>query len=76
MHPIHFFSYIRHDQIVAAIRKAEEKTTGEIRVFISRRKVSDPVAAAQRRFVDLEMHRTAGRNTILIFVAPPRRNSR
>ncbi|HEX4125486.1 MAG TPA: TPM domain-containing protein [Tepidisphaeraceae bacterium] len=70
MHPIEFFSHIRHDQIVAAIRKAEERSTGQIRVFVSRRKVSDPVAAARRRFVDLDMHRTAGRNAILIFVAP------
>jgi uncharacterized membrane protein len=65
-----FLSRLSNDQIVAAIREAEGKTSGEIRVFISRKEVNDPVAAAQAHFVELGMQKTRERNGVLIFVAP------
>ena len=66
-----FLSKVEHDRIVAAIRDAESKTSGEIRVFIQRGKLNaDPVAAAQRKFHQLRMHTTRERNAVLIFVAP------
>lgn len=65
-----FLNQLQHDEIVAAIRAAEKKTSGEIRVFISRKKVDDPVAAAQKEFEKLGMTRTHHRNGVLIFVAP------
>jgi uncharacterized membrane protein len=65
-----FLNQLQHDEIVAAIRAAERKTSGEIRVFISRRPIEDPVAAAQVHFVELGMERTRERNGVLIFVAP------
>ena len=65
-----FVNQLRHDDIVAAIREAEKKTSGEIRVFISRKDVSDPVAAAQTHFERLGMTGTHHRNGVLIFVAP------
>jgi uncharacterized membrane protein len=61
---------IAHDQVVAAIRAAEQRTSGEIRVVISRSAADDPVAAAQKQFERLGMTRTAARNGVLIFVAP------
>jgi uncharacterized membrane protein len=65
-----FITHLSHDQIVAAIGAAEKKTSGEIRVFISRQNVDDPVAAAQAQFERLGMTKTRGRNGVLIFVAP------
>jgi uncharacterized membrane protein len=65
-----FLSQLRHDDIVAAIREAERQTSGEIRVFVSRKEVDDPVPAAQAAFVRLGMEKTKERNGVLIFVAP------
>jgi len=66
-----FLSKLEHDQIVNAIRDAESKTSGEIRVFIQRGKLeADPLIAAQKKFQKLRMHKTPQRNAVLIFVAP------
>jgi uncharacterized membrane protein len=66
-----FLSKLEHDRIVQAIRDAEAKTSGQIRVFIQRGKLNiDPLLAAQKKFQRLGMHKTAGRNAVLIFVAP------
>ncbi|HEY4284231.1 MAG TPA: TPM domain-containing protein [Chthoniobacterales bacterium] len=66
-----FISRLDHDRIVEAIKKAEAKTSGEIRVYIQRGKLSDdPLVVAQQRFQRLEMHNTRERNGVLIFIAP------
>lgn len=66
-----FLNKLEHDRIVHAIREAEAKTSGEIRVFIQRGKLNaDPLVAAQRKFHRLRMHRTRDHNAVLIFVAP------
>ena len=66
-----FLTKLEHDRIVAAIREAELKTSGEIRVVIQRGKLkSDPLLAAQKKFHRLGMHQTRERNAVLIFVAP------
>jgi uncharacterized membrane protein len=65
-----FLNQLQHDEIVAAIQAAEGITSGEIRVFISRGEVDDPVAAAKKQFEVLGMERTQQRNGVLIFVAP------
>jgi uncharacterized membrane protein len=66
-----FLSKLEHDRILQAIRDAESKTSGEIRVFIQRGKLKvDPLHAAQRKFRKLGMHKTPERNAVLIFVAP------
>jgi uncharacterized membrane protein len=70
MKSAHRLEQLGDDDIVAAIREAEMKTSGEIRVFISQKRVSDPVAAAGRHFVSLGMNKTRERNGVLIFVAP------
>jgi len=70
MHPKHFSKHVRHDEIIAAIRAAEQKTSGEIRVSISPKHIDDPVAAAQIEFMRLEMNASRERNGVLIFVAP------
>ncbi|MDB6109260.1 MAG: hypothetical protein JWR69_1010 [Pedosphaera sp.] len=61
---------LQHDEIVAAIRQAEEKTSGEIRVFITRQEPEHPIAAAQAQFARLGLNQTEQKNGVLIFVAP------
>ncbi len=66
-----FLGKLEHDHIVQAIRNAEAKTSGQIRVYIQRGKLNaDPLIAAQKKFHRLRMHKTAERNAVLIFVAP------
>jgi uncharacterized membrane protein len=66
-----FLSKLEHDRIVHTIREGESKTSGEIRVYLQRGKLSgDALAAAQRKFHQLGMHKTDERNAVLIFVAP------
>ena len=66
-----FLSKLDHDRIVHAIRDAESRTSGQVRVFIQRGKLDvDPLVAAQKKFHRLGMHKVPERNAILIFVAP------
>src|SRR6266478_4802404 len=66
-----FLGNLEHDRIVHAIREAESKTSGEIRVYVQRGKLSgDPLTAAQKKFHQLGMHKTREQNAVLIFVAP------
>lgn len=65
-----FMAQLREAEIVDAIRAAEKRTSGEIRVFVSRKDVSDPVAAAQAHFFELGMEKTREHNGVLLFVAP------
>jgi uncharacterized membrane protein len=70
MHPKTFSRQLHHENIAAAIRDAESKTSGVIRVLISPKHVDDPVAAAQKEFLRLGLDKSADRNGVLIFVAP------
>jgi uncharacterized membrane protein len=66
-----FLSKLEHDRIVRAMRDAESKTSGQIRVYIQRGKMDvDALLAAQKKFHRLGMHKTPERNAVLIFVAP------
>lgn len=66
-----FLSKLEHDRVVQAIRDAELKTSGEIRVFIQRGEIKgDALVAAQKRFQRLGLHKNAHHNDVLIWVAP------
>jgi len=65
-----FINQLPQDTLIAAIRDAEEKTSGQIRVLISHKSVADPVAAAQKEFARLGMAKSPERNGVLIFVSP------
>ena len=65
-----FLDQLHRTKIVTAIREAEKKTSGEIRVFISRKSIEDPLKAAQGHFVEMGMEKTRESNGVLIFVAP------
>jgi uncharacterized membrane protein len=67
----HFLRRLDHRRIVQAIKKAEGRTSGQVRVFIQRGKFEDnALARAQQKFLQLEMNKTRDRNAVLIFVAP------
>lgn len=70
----HLFRELNHDRITAAIAEAEKHTTGEIRVYVSHRKVCDPRHAAAHQFVRLGLDKTKHRNAVLIFIAPESQN--
>ncbi len=64
---------IDHDRVVLAIAAAERRTSGEIRVVVSRKKVAEPIPEAKAQFERLGMTNTALRNGVLILLAPASR---
>jgi uncharacterized membrane protein len=56
--------------ITEAIRRAEARSRGEIRVHVTDEAVGDPRGAAALTFARLGMTATAERNGILIYVSP------
>ncbi|PYK69454.1 MAG: hypothetical protein DME45_02125 [Verrucomicrobia bacterium] len=67
----HFLRRLDHNRVTQAIKKAEGKSSGQIRVFVQRWKFEgDALPRAERRFFQLGMQKTANRNAVLIFVAP------
>jgi uncharacterized membrane protein len=66
-----FLRELEHDRIVAAIKSAEENTSGQIRIFLQRGHFEeDALKRAEKKFTQLGMHKTRERNGVLIFVAP------
>lgn len=60
-------------QVVAAIRAAEQVTSGEIRVSVAPFFWGDVEKTAGKAFRRLGMEHTADRNGVLIFLVPSRR---
>ena len=66
-----FLDQLEHDRIVGAIKAAEARTSGEIRIYVQRGELDgDAFDYAQRKFRQLGMEQTRERNAVLIFVAP------
>lgn len=70
MKPAEFIHQINDEQVLAAIERAEARSSGEISLFIAHQNVADPLAAARREFTRLGMDRTRRRNGVLLFFAP------
>jgi uncharacterized membrane protein len=68
-----FVDQLDSKRIEHAIAAAERLTSGEFRVVIHRKAVTDPVATAREEFARLEMYKTRERNAVLILVAPKSR---
>jgi len=65
-----FFTSDENDRVVAAIRSCENRTSGEIRVYVeSRNKLVDPLERAAEVFTGLQMHLTHHRNAVLLYIA-------
>ncbi len=61
---------VDQQKIVDAIKKAEQNTSGEVRVFVeSRCAYVDPMDRAKEVFFNLKMDRTEDHNAVLIYVA-------
>jgi uncharacterized membrane protein len=70
MRPSKFHDHLDDNRVVQAIVDAEKKTSGEIRVFVTRHRCDDAVAAARREFGKLGMTKTPHRNAVLLYFAP------
>ena len=64
-----FFSRDQQDSILAAVREAENCTSGEIRVHIETYCEEDVLDRAAWIFKKLGMHKTALRNGVLFYLA-------
>ncbi|GAB2670484.1 TPM domain-containing protein [Flavihumibacter cheonanensis] len=65
-----FFTHEEASRVLEAIRASEQKTSGEIRVFIeSRCKYVNPIDRAAELFWLLQMDHTQERNAVLIYIA-------
>ncbi|NML24016.1 TPM domain-containing protein [Pseudoflavitalea sp. G-6-1-2] len=65
-----FFSQEEQQRITDAIREAERRTSGEVRVFIeSRCRFVDPLDRAAEIFLGLKMDQTDEHNAVLVYVA-------
>ncbi|MGD0781935.1 MAG: TPM domain-containing protein [Candidatus Aminicenantales bacterium] len=73
MHQRKMIRTIDADRIKAAIEEAERRTSGEIRVSVSRFFWGKIEPVAWRAFIRLGMNATKGRNGILFFIVPARR---
>ncbi len=65
-----FFSEEEKKQIVAAIREAEHRTSGEIRVYVeSHCRYVDALDRAAEVFAILKMEKTSAHNAVLVYIA-------
>ena len=65
-----FLTKEQEQHIVIAVRKAEQATSGEIRVHIeSKCKHENPIERAKEVFAKLKMHETELRNGTIIYVS-------
>jgi uncharacterized membrane protein len=65
-----FFTEEERQQLVAAIQQAEQRTSGEVRIYVeSRCRFVDPVDRAKELFLSLGMEKTKERNATLIYIA-------
>lgn len=67
---INFFKPEEETLIIAAIRKAEATTSGEIRVHLEEHPHGTAIKEAHRIFHKLGMHKTEDRNGVLIILIP------
>lgn len=64
-----FLTEKEEQQIIDAIARAEEKTSGEIRIHIEHHCEEDPLERASEIFHELGMDQTKYQNGVLIYVA-------
>lgn len=68
--PRHWFSAEQNQQIVEAIRVAEKRTSGEVRLFVeSKCSYVNALDRAAEIFFGLKMNQTKDRNAVLIYIA-------
>jgi uncharacterized membrane protein len=65
---------VDREKVLAAIRDAEHRTSGEIKVSVSRYFWGNVRKVAERAFIRLGVSGTRDRNGILFFIVPSRRS--
>ena len=69
-----FFTVEENERIIEAIRNAEKRTSGEVRIFIeSKNPLVDPLERAAVIFAKLKMEETDHRNAVLLYIATKHR---
>lgn len=63
------FNSQEEERLTHAINVAENRTSGEIRLCIEQKCSGDVIKQATKRFTQLDMHKTALKNGILIYLA-------
>ncbi|MBD0279967.1 MAG: TPM domain-containing protein [Bacteroidota bacterium] len=65
-----FFTEDERARIVETVRLAEQRTSGEVRVYVENRcRFVDPLDRAKEIFYQLQMEKTEQRNGTLVYVA-------
>lgn len=68
--PREFFTPEEKEVILSAIKKAEQRTSGEVRLFVeSKCGFVDALDRAKEMFAQLKMDQTAERNATLVYIA-------
>ena len=68
--PQSYFTEPEQARIVEAIKNAEMRTSGEVRIYIENKcRFMNPVHRAQEVFYNLGMQETAAKNGVLVYVA-------
>jgi len=70
MRPEELVAALDDAAIVAAIREAEARSRGEVRVHVAEQEGTDPRGEAEKVFERLGMTATDERNGVLLYVAP------
>jgi len=65
-----FFTLEENERIVSAIRSCENRTSGEIRIYLeSKNSYVEPLDRAAELFFQLKMDKTHHRNGVLLYIA-------
>lgn len=70
MRPKSFLEQLNDTTILQAIADAEARSSGEVRIYVTRHAAKDVLAEAAEAFTRLGMRRTALRNGVLLYFAP------
>jgi uncharacterized membrane protein YgcG len=62
------------NRLLDKIARIEKRSSGEVRIHVTDRRVKDPLEAARRTFLYLGMAATKRRNGVLVFLSLPSRS--
>lgn len=69
----HFLNRLEHERVHRAVQSAEKETSVRIVVYISHRRVTDPMKAGHQVFKKLKLETEKERAGLLFFIAPQSR---
>jgi uncharacterized membrane protein len=69
----HFLNRLEHERVHRAVQSAEKDTSVRIVVYISHRRVTDPMKAGHQAFKKLKLETEQEKAGLLFFIAPQSR---